>query len=58
MLESIIIVHFALVDASMLKVSVTSHCQEWQNRLCQVLNTIAKNNLERTYKYIEESRAK
>lgn len=52
LMESVTMVHFILLNASPLKLSITEHCILWQQKLCQLLLKIAINKVNEVYEYI------
>ncbi|CAM4719453.1 unnamed protein product [Caretta caretta] len=56
--ETVLSIQFVLLDCSHLKFSVVQHCNEWQNKLTNLLNEMASTRLQELYTYLQENAEK
>uniref|UniRef100_A0A8C3P4G2 Dynein axonemal heavy chain 2 n=1 Tax=Chrysemys picta bellii TaxID=8478 RepID=A0A8C3P4G2_CHRPI len=56
--ETVLNIQFVMLDCSHLKFSVVQHCNEWQNKLTNLLNEMASTQLQELYAYLQENAKK
>lgn len=53
--ETVIAVHFLVINSVDLKAEIVSHCIEWQRRLCMLLYKITEQKVYEIHKYMKEN---
>lgn len=56
--ETLQTIQFILLDCSRLKLSLLSHCHEWQNRFTALLLKLATQSLHKIIRYFDENTQK
>lgn len=58
MQDTVVGSQFTLLDCSRLKAAIVAHCTEWQDKLTQLLLTIASDRLTEVHDYVAGNTAK
>lgn len=58
MLETVIAVHFTVINSVDLKTEIIGHCIEWQRRLCMLLYKRTERQVYEIHRYMKENAEK
>lgn len=58
MLETVMTVHFMVINSADLKAGIIGHCIEWQRRLCMLLYNRTEKQIYEIHTYIKENAEK
>lgn len=58
MLETVMTVHFMVINSADLKAGIIGHCVEWQRRLCMLLYKRTEKQIYEIHTYMKENAEK